>query len=243
MRIVGPNSFGLINNDPGIRLNATLASIIPGVGDWACSPRAAPRRRRARLGGPAGSRHLGLRVGREPGRRLGERPHAVLDRRPGHDDRRPLSRVDGQPAQVLPDRASPRVSEAGHRRLVRRLAVRRPTRAPDPDSRTCLRRPSTPCCDRRGSSASRTSTSFDVAQLTLHQPMPTGDRVAVVGNSDALGSLSVSGGELGPAGDARSGLPVATRFGGGVRARARRGLLRSRRRQRGRSVHPSTRDP
>ncbi|HET6667200.1 MAG TPA: acetate--CoA ligase family protein, partial [Intrasporangium sp.] len=36
---------------------------------------------------------------------------------------------------------------------------------------------------------------FDVAQLTLHQPMPTGDRVAVVGNSDALGSLSASAAE------------------------------------------------
>ncbi len=33
---------------------------------------------------------------------------------------------------------------------------------------------------------------FDVAQLTLHQPLPKGDRVAIVGNSDALGALSAS---------------------------------------------------
>ena len=32
MRIVGPNSFGLINNDPTVRLNATLASVIPESG-------------------------------------------------------------------------------------------------------------------------------------------------------------------------------------------------------------------
>src|SRR6478609_1497582 len=32
MRIVGPNSFGLINNDPAVRLNATLASVIPESG-------------------------------------------------------------------------------------------------------------------------------------------------------------------------------------------------------------------
>jgi acyl-CoA synthetase (NDP forming) len=31
---------------------------------------------------------------------------------------------------------------------------------------------------------------FDVAQLVLHQPLPRGSRVAVVGNSDALGALS-----------------------------------------------------
>ena len=28
---------------------------------------------------------------------------------------------------------------------------------------------------------------FDVAQLVVHQPLPHGNRVAIVGNSDALG--------------------------------------------------------
>ncbi len=32
---------------------------------------------------------------------------------------------------------------------------------------------------------------FDVAQLLAHQPLPTGSRVAIVGNSDALGLLAV----------------------------------------------------
>jgi succinyl-CoA synthetase alpha subunit/RimJ/RimL family protein N-acetyltransferase len=32
MRIVGPNSFGIVNNDPAVRLNATLASVIPSKG-------------------------------------------------------------------------------------------------------------------------------------------------------------------------------------------------------------------
>ena len=31
---------------------------------------------------------------------------------------------------------------------------------------------------------------FDVAQLVVHQPLPAGDRVAIVGNSDALGALT-----------------------------------------------------
>ena len=36
---------------------------------------------------------------------------------------------------------------------------------------------------------------FDVAQLLAHQPLPRGRRVAIVGNSDALGSLSASAAE------------------------------------------------
>src|SRR3954471_6509656 len=32
---------------------------------------------------------------------------------------------------------------------------------------------------------------FDVAQLLAHQPLPTGSRVAIVGNSDALGLLAI----------------------------------------------------
>ena len=32
---------------------------------------------------------------------------------------------------------------------------------------------------------------FDVAQLLAHQPLPSGSRVAIVGNSDALGLLAV----------------------------------------------------
>src|SRR6478735_4466340 len=32
MRIIGPNSFGVINNDPEVRLNATLASVVPQRG-------------------------------------------------------------------------------------------------------------------------------------------------------------------------------------------------------------------
>lgn len=32
MRVVGPNSFGLINNDPAVSLNATLTSVIPRPG-------------------------------------------------------------------------------------------------------------------------------------------------------------------------------------------------------------------
>ncbi|HNN48222.1 MAG TPA: GNAT family N-acetyltransferase, partial [Marmoricola sp.] len=44
---------------------------------------------------------------------------------------------------------------------------------------------------------------FDVAQLLAHQPLPRGSRVAIVGNSDALGLLAVDAA-------AAHGLPVAS---------------------------------
>ena len=47
----------------------------------ALRPERCARHRRARLGRPPRTRHLRLRLGGQPGRRLGQRPHAVLDRR------------------------------------------------------------------------------------------------------------------------------------------------------------------
>ena len=57
MRVVGPNSFGLINNDPAVRLNASLAPTLPPHGS--VGPVRAVR----------GARHRGARVGRasQPG--------------------------------------------------------------------------------------------------------------------------------------------------------------------------------
>ena len=88
------------------------------------------RHRRARLGGPSPPRHLDLRVRRQPGRRLRQRLHAVLDRRRLHRRRGPLPRVDGQPAQVLEDRPQPRPHQAGRRRQVGGVELRRAARAP-----------------------------------------------------------------------------------------------------------------
>ena len=88
------------------------------------------RHRGARVGRPPQPGHLDLRVGRQPGRRVRQRLHAVLDRRRLHQRGRPLPRVDGQPAQVLPHRAQPGADQAGHRREVRRLRLRRPAGPP-----------------------------------------------------------------------------------------------------------------
>ena len=81
----GRTRFGLINNDPAVRLNASLAPTLPPhgrLGLFAQSRRA--RHRGARVGGPPRPGHLDVRVGRQPGRRLRQRLHAVLDRRRLH---------------------------------------------------------------------------------------------------------------------------------------------------------------
>src|SRR5688572_14362318 len=53
---------------------------------------------------------------------------------------------------------------------------------------------------------------FDVAQLLAHQPLPRGNRLAIVGNSDALGLLAADAAVA-------EGLEVRS-VGGGLRAEA-----------------------
>ena len=192
MRVVGPNSFGLINNDPAVRLNASLAPRLPphgGLGPVRAV--GALGHRRARLGRPSQPRHLDVRVGRQPGRRLRQRLHAVLDRRRLHRRGRPLPRVDGQPAQVLPDRPQPGAASSRSSSSSRGSppSASRPATgcaAPRPAPRRSRR-----CSSRPASSGSRTSTSSSTSpSWSSHQPLPAGDRVAVVGNSDALGTLT-----------------------------------------------------
>lgn len=196
MRIVGPNSFGLINNDPGVRLNATLASIIPGCG---------------RLGLFAQSGALGVAVLASAARRgLGISVFASAGNRvdvSGNDLMQYW--IDDQDTTTvglyLESMGNPRKFS----RIARHLASVKPVivvssgvsqYAAPPGHRT--RTPAVPpqAFDAllRQAGVIRVENVhqlFDVAQLTLYQPMPTGDRVAVVGNSDALGSLSASAAE------------------------------------------------
>ena len=100
------------------QLASASSTTTPTCGSTPRSPRAC--RRAGRLGlfaqsgalgvavlASAARRGLGISVfasRRQPRRRLGQRPHAVLDRRRRDRRRRALPGVDGQPAQVLPDR-------------------------------------------------------------------------------------------------------------------------------------------
>ena len=82
MRIVGPNCMGLANTDPAIRMNATFAPVDPIPGNVAFMTQSGrpghlvDRRERATR-----HRHLELRVGRQQGRHLRQRPAAILGER------------------------------------------------------------------------------------------------------------------------------------------------------------------
>ena len=193
MRIVGPNSFGLVNNDPEVRLNATLAPVIPD---------------RGRLGLFAQSGALGVAVLASAARRgLGISVFASAGNRvdvSGNDlmqywiddqqtdtvglylesmgNPRKFSRIARQLAQVKPvivvsSGVSRFAAPPGHRTRV--------TNAPPQAFDALLRQAGVIRVEN-------VHQLFDVAQLTLHQPLPQGDRVAIVGNSDALGALSAS---------------------------------------------------
>ena len=196
MRIVGPNSFGLINNDPGIRLNATLASIIPGT--WATGPVRPERRPGGRGARSAARRGLGISVFASAGNRVDVSGNDLMQYWIDDQDTttvglylesmgnpRKFSRIARHLASVKPvivvsSGVSQYAAPPGHR-----------TRTPNvpPQAFDALLRQAGVI------RVENVHQLFDVAQLTLHQPMPTGDRVAVVGNSDALGSLSASAAE------------------------------------------------
>ena len=82
------------------------------------------RARAARAGRGARARPLRLRLDRQQGRRLVERPARVVGGRPGHRPRPALRRVVRQPAQVRAHRAAPGAREAGARDEERPLARR-----------------------------------------------------------------------------------------------------------------------
>ncbi len=193
MRLVGPNSFGLVNNDPDVRLNATLAPVIPD---------------RGRLGLFAQSGALGVAVLASAARRgLGISVFASAGNRvdvSGNDlmqywiddqstdtvglylesmgNPRKFSRIARHLAQVKPvvvvsSGVSSYAAPPGHRTRV--------TNVPPGAFRALLRQAGVIRVEN-------VHQLFDVAQLTLHQPLPQGERVAIVGNSDALGALSAS---------------------------------------------------
>jgi acyl-CoA synthetase (NDP forming)/RimJ/RimL family protein N-acetyltransferase len=193
MRLVGPNSFGLINTHPDVRLNASLAPVVPPAG---------------RLGLFAQSGALGIAVLASAARRgLGISVFASAGNRAdvsGNDlmqywiddadtdtvglylesmgNPRKFSRIARQLAMVKPvivvsSGVSSFAAPPGHR--TRRTQV--PPQAFD----ALLRQAGVIRVEN-------IHQLFDVAQLTLHQPLPAGQRVAIVGNSDALGSISAS---------------------------------------------------
>jgi acyl-CoA synthetase (NDP forming)/RimJ/RimL family protein N-acetyltransferase len=189
MRVVGPNALGVVNTDPTVRLNATLAPVLPGRGRTGFFSQSGA------LGtailADAKARGLGLSTFVSAGNRAdvsgndllqywetdpatdvvllylesfgNPRKFARLARRLGRV--KPIVAVKSGRNAVLPALAatSVEVDEASVQALFEQAGVIR---------------------------VESIAQLFDTALLLAHQPLPRGGRVAVVGNSSAIGVLA-----------------------------------------------------
>jgi acyl-CoA synthetase (NDP forming)/GNAT superfamily N-acetyltransferase len=212
MRVVGPNCLGVINTDPQISLNASLATVAPlrGRAGFFCQSGA--------LGvavlGEAARRGLGVSTFVSAGNRADVSGNDLLqywEADQGTDVALLYLESFGNPRKFA--------------RLARRFARRKPIVAVKSGrgsvvaglQHTSVEVPeSSVQALFEASGVIRTETLaqlFDVAILLTTQPLPKGDRVAVVGHSTALGVLVADA-------LATSGLPMTRLVDVGVDASA-----------------------
>ncbi len=210
MRVVGPNCLGVINTDADVRLNASLAPLTPPAG---------------RAGFFCQSGALGVAILGEAARRgLGVSSFVSAGNRADVSGNDLLQYWESDPATdlallYLESFGNPRKFA----RLARRMARTKPIIAVKSGRGSVvagLRQTSVSVPESsvaalfESSGVIRVDTLgdlFDVALLLAAQPMATGDRVAVVGNSTALGVLAADACEA-------EGLRLAHLFDVGVDA-------------------------
>ncbi len=191
MRVVGPNSFGVINTDDAIRLNASLARLHPGAGTLGLFSQSGA----LAVAGLESVTQRGLGISTfvsagnradvsgndlmqywlddEATRTVGMYLESVGNPRKFNRIARRLAKT--KPVIVVKSGVSSYGVPPGHQV--------RPTRIPPAAFRSMLRQAGVIRVEN-------VRQMFDIVQLLEHQPLPRGERVAVVGNSDALGALT-----------------------------------------------------
>jgi acyl-CoA synthetase (NDP forming)/GNAT superfamily N-acetyltransferase len=189
LRVVGPGSMGIANTDPSVRLNATLAPILPAAG---------------RVGFFSQSGALGVALLAEADRRgLGLSSFVSAGNRADVSGNDLLQYWQDDPGTdvvllYLETFGNPRKFARLARRMSRVkpvVAVASATRPPGlagdlpgPDANAV-----TALFARSGVIRVDTVAElFDVGVLLAHQPLPAGRRVGIVGNSPALSGLAVA---------------------------------------------------
>jgi acyl-CoA synthetase (NDP forming)/RimJ/RimL family protein N-acetyltransferase len=193
MRVVGPNCLGLVNTDPGVSLNASIAPVVPAQGRLGMFSQSGT------LGNvilaDAAARGIGLSTFVSAGNRADVSGNDLLQ----------FWEEDESTEVVLlylESFGNPRKFT----RLARRLSVHKPVvvvraghfSAPTPADRS----PAAVRMPPEGEAALLTqagvvqvdsiAAGLDVATMLARQPLPAGRRVAVVGNSSAIGMLTVA---------------------------------------------------
>nr|WP_324194588.1 GNAT family N-acetyltransferase [Nocardia blacklockiae] len=187
MRVVGPSALGIANTDPAVSLNATLASVLPGRGRVGFFCQSGPLG--AAILGEAAARNLGLSTFVSAGNRADVSGNDLLqywDTDPGTDvvllyletfgNPRKFSRIARRVA-----RTKPIVAVSSGRNATRTMPVSELERSVERDL----------FAQAGIVQVDTISELFDCAMLLAYQPLPGGPRLAVIGNSAALGWLAV----------------------------------------------------
>jgi acyl-CoA synthetase (NDP forming)/GNAT superfamily N-acetyltransferase len=189
MRVVGPNCLGIVNTDPEVQLNASLAPMIPGrgrVGFFAQSGSLG-----VALLERARSRRLGLSTFVSAGNRADvsgndllqywatdPATEVVLLHLESFGNPRKFARLARSVGRTKPVVA---VKSGRHVRVTRGLAA---TSVAVPEQSVAALFASAGVIR-----VETVAQMFDVGALLAHQPLPEGKRVAIVGNSTAIGWL------------------------------------------------------
>ncbi|MBR7743449.1 GNAT family N-acetyltransferase [Phycicoccus sp. BSK3Z-2] len=191
MRVVGPNSFGLINNDPQVRLNASVAPTLPPSGRLGLFSQSGALA--IAVLASAARRNLGISTFGSAGNRADVSGNDFMQYWIDDDDTDAVG-------LYLESMGNPRKFS----RIARKLALTKPVivvksgvsseaAVPGHTVRETHARPEVFSAMLRQAGVIRVENVhqlFDVAQLVVHQPLPRGPRVAVVANSGALGALT-----------------------------------------------------
>ncbi|MBF6225441.1 bifunctional GNAT family N-acetyltransferase/acetate--CoA ligase family protein [Nocardia abscessus] len=185
MRVVGPSALGIANTDPAVAMNATLAPLLPGRGRMGFFCQSGPLG--AAILGEAAARNLGLSTFVSAGNRADVSGNDLLQ----YWDSDPDTDVV---LLYLESFGNPRKFS----RLARRVARTKPIVAVSSG-----RSAAQPAGDMDRSivrdlfaqagivQVDSISELFDCAALLGYQPLPRGQRLAVVGNSTALNWLAL----------------------------------------------------
>jgi acyl-CoA synthetase (NDP forming)/RimJ/RimL family protein N-acetyltransferase len=191
MRVIGPNAFGLLNTDPAVRLNASLSPQLPARGPLGVFSQSGAIG--AALLEAAHRRGLGLSSFASTGNRADvsgndllqyweedEATRVVLLYLESFGNPRKFSRIArrisaDKPIVVIKGGRHTGSIPAGHAAAV--------TRIDDSTVDTLFQQAGVVRVDT-------ITELYDAADLFAHQPLPAGDRIAVVGNSDSLGLLT-----------------------------------------------------
>ncbi|WP_243640396.1 bifunctional GNAT family N-acetyltransferase/acetate--CoA ligase family protein [Nocardioides jejuensis] len=214
LRLIGPNCLGVINTDPDVSINASLSPNMPARGraGFFCQSGALG----SAILDKVNARGLGLSTFVSAGNRADVSGNDLLQYWEEDDSTEVV-------LLYMESMGNPRKFSRIARRVSRKkpiVAVRsgRTTQGVPMGHqvRTAMTPPGAVDAMFRQAGVIQVDTleeMFDVAQVLAHQPLPAGRRVAVVGNSDAIGLLARDAA-------AGSGLVVARQFDLGARATA-----------------------